>query len=291
MVSMHKISRFIGLAGVSDDECENAQRWGHYFSFLLLGAVLWLALQWHLEYKGKLDSDTRQWANIFVWLFFVIETSVLTGLVNNKPKYLKENWLNLLIITVGLPLLIWEYGPLINLLRVLRLFLLIGLLIPTINMIFKFLSDNRLDTTIIAAVMVLVFAGTLIASIDPGINSIEDGIWWAWVTISTVGYGDLVPVSTTGRVFSAILIFLGMALFSAITANFAAFFMKHQVEEVQKEQELENQHIRRVLEDLEKMHHDEQDMILILKNIETRLDRFEQSQGQSNHQATQKKLA
>lgn len=63
----------------------------------------------------------------------------------------------------------------------------------------------------------------MMAAIDPAINNIWDGMWWAWVTVTTVGYGDIVPVSGPGRILAGILMLIGMGLFSLFTANFSAF--------------------------------------------------------------------
>jgi voltage-gated potassium channel len=284
-LGMDRIVKWVGLAGVHEDEGFTAKIWGRYFGYLLMGAVLWLALQWHLEFTGKIDLDTSQVANILVWLFFVVETVVLTYLVKDKQRYLKTNWLNLVIIVSGIPLLFFDVGPVANLLRTVRFFLIIGLLIPWASTIIRFLSDNRLDTTIAAALGILVLAGVAITSIDPAIHSIEEGIWWAWVTISTVGYGDLVPTSRGGRIFSGILILIGMGLFSVITANFAAYFVKQKVENVQKEQQLENRQLKRIIEELHEVHQEEADMMRLLKDIDKRLDRLEnQGEGQPEKQ-------
>ena len=87
--------------------------------------------------------------------------------------------------------------------------------------------------------VVVVFAGTFMATIDPNIDTPLDGIWWAWVTVTTVGYGDLVPASTAGRLFAAILMLLGIALFSLLTASFSTFFLARAEEKISA-QEAEN---------------------------------------------------
>lgn len=89
---------------------------------------------------------------------------------------------------------------------------------------------------IIAAVIltVLVFA-VLITSVeekapDANITSLGTGLWWAVSTISTVGYGDAYPVTDTGRVIAAALMFFGVAMFSILTATLASSFARREVE-------------------------------------------------------------
>jgi voltage-gated potassium channel len=56
------------------------------------------------------------------------------------------------------------------------------------------------------------------------IDSLSDGLWWAVSTVSTVGYGDKFPVTTSGRVIATGLMFIGVALFSILTATLANSF-------------------------------------------------------------------
>jgi voltage-gated potassium channel len=88
------------------------------------------------------------------------------------------------------------------------------------------LERNHLGYTLVIALLVTLVAGILISTVDPGIKSIEERIWYAWVTLATVGYGDVVPKSTAGRVIGVVLIFLGLVFFSLITANIAAFLVR-----------------------------------------------------------------
>ncbi len=59
---------------------------------------------------------------------------------------------------------------------------------------------------------------------NANINSLSDGLWWAVSTVSTVGYGDKFPVSNPGRVIATGLMFIGVALFSILTATLASSF-------------------------------------------------------------------
>jgi voltage-gated potassium channel len=73
-------------------------------------------------------------------------------------------------------------------------------------------------------------SGIVISQVDPAISSIGDGIWFAWGTLTTVGYGDVVPKSTAGRLIGGVLTFLGLVFFWLISANIAAFLVRRDVE-------------------------------------------------------------
>ncbi|MGZ5529537.1 MAG: potassium channel family protein [Limisphaerales bacterium] len=66
--------------------------------------------------------------------------------------------------------------------------------------------------------MVTLAVGLALFLIDPNIRSPLDGIWSAWVTMTHVGFGDVVPSSFFGRLLAAGLILLGLVLFSLFTA-------------------------------------------------------------------------
>jgi ion channel len=131
---------------------------------------------------------------------------------------------------------VWNYTPLAGLLRHLRLLLMITLLVHFIPVVRQVLERNHLGYTLVIALLVTLVAGILISTVDPGIKSIEEGIWYAWVTLATVGYGDVVPKSTAGRVIGGVLIFLGLVFFSLITANIAAFLVRRDVEKAERKE-------------------------------------------------------
>jgi voltage-gated potassium channel len=62
---------------------------------------------------------------------------------------------------------------------------------------------------------------------DPNSNirSAEDAIWWSYVTMTTVGYGDKFPVITEGRIIAAVLMTAGVGLFGTFTANVSSWFV------------------------------------------------------------------
>ncbi|MCY4272528.1 MAG: potassium channel family protein, partial [bacterium] len=64
----------------------------------------------------------------------------------------------------------------------------------------------------------------------PDIDSWGDTIWWTIVTMTTVGYGDILPVTGTGKAAAIVLMLAGITIFGFITANLAAWFTKSKTE-------------------------------------------------------------
>ena len=63
------------------------------------------------------------------------------------------------------------------------------------------------------------------------ITSPLDALWWGVVTLSTVGYGDVYPVTPEGKLFASALMILGIGLFGAITATMASYLVATQKHE------------------------------------------------------------
>lgn len=251
---MSKFRKLIGLAGVAKNENYTAQQWGRRFEFLMVLVAIWLPLQWHMQNHHLISRFASEIANWIVWFFFVMETTTLLILADHRFNYLKRNWMNLVIITLGLPA-IWEQTPLLGILRGLQLLLMMRLMLPWWDTSVHFLSRNRLGTTLIVAFVTTTLAGVLMTAIDPRFRTPWEGIWWAWQTVTTVGYGDIVPISFTGRILAIFLMLIGLALLSLLTANFSAYFISRGTSEVAKT---------------------EDEILKIVQDIQKRLDKIEQ---------------
>lgn len=66
---------------------------------------------------------------------------------------------------------------------------------------------------------------------DSNIHSVWDGIWWAVVTVATVGYGDRFPISVGGRIVGFVLMFFGVGMMSLLTATIASIFVEKKIME------------------------------------------------------------
>jgi voltage-gated potassium channel len=111
-------------------------------------------------------------------------------------------------------------------------------------------------------------SGLIIAGIDPSIENMWQGIWWAWVTVATVGYGDVVPQSVAGKVFGAVVILFGVGFFSLLTASFSAYFVSRGEVEIEEEE----------IEEISQ-----------LKDIERRIDAMEKTLLRIEHRLNEDK--
>ena len=86
------------------------------------------------------------------------------------------------------------------------------------NLRVELFKVKNLGYLVLLAIMVTLAIGLILFLIDPNIKSPLDGIWSAWVTMTHVGFGDVVPTSFFGRLLAAGLILFGLVFFSLFTA-------------------------------------------------------------------------
>lgn len=220
----------------------------------MVAVALWIVLQWYLEETGALSHAVARTADWLVWMAFLLESVILTAQVRDKRRYLFGNWLNLLIITAGFPWF-WEYAPLIGLLRSVRLVVVLALLLRMSKPARKLLSQHRLGTTLAVALVTVMLSGLIISRLDPGIATFWEGIWWAWSTMTTVGYGDLVPQTAAARIFASLVMLFGVVLLSLVTANLAAFFIGSDVEKIEQEERESERLLKDIMARLERVEH------------------------------------
>ncbi len=264
------ITVILGVAGVAPDERPLARKVGKWFEAPMLVLAAWLAVDWYLDVKRIYPPGVAQLTNFAVWGFFLAETLTLTALVERKGRYLLTNWLNLVIIVASASV-IWGEASYAGILRSLRLVVIFPLLIGISPTLRKLLARNHFGLTLLVAFFVVALAGLFMAGLDPGIESVWDGLWWAWVTVSTVGYGDVVPSSPAGRIFGSVLILLGVGLFSLVTANISAYFVSQEEEKVKEEEARLRQEQQATREQMEYLERRLRRVETLLASIDRRL--------------------
>ena len=93
--------------------------------------------------------------------------------------------------------------------------------------------------SLLLAIAILGLGGVGFWLIDPRIETLGDGLWLAFTTAATVGYGDVIPHTPASRLFSVLVVLLGLAVLSLVTASLSAIFVEKEVEAEERQIEKE----------------------------------------------------
>ena len=101
--------------------------------------------------------------------------------------------------------------------------------------LFYFFRRNLLITILLFIFIISLSGATVFYLIElqsnPALKSFGQAVWWVLVSITTVGYGDIVPVTSAGKFLGVILIFTGVALVSMFTATVSSIFVAQKLKE------------------------------------------------------------
>lgn len=225
-----RLNVILGVAGVHASESEQALRIGRRFEILVLMALLVVFAQLIMLYSGALED--ANWVTDLVWGVFLSELLVNLYFVKRRWRYLRENWLNVAIVFLAFPLINWG-SDWATIIRSLRLILFIRFFANFSKDFIAILGRNRFGQILLGTAFIVLGAGGIFAFIED--REYIDGIWYALVTITTVGYGDVVPATEAGRLFGFVLIIFGVVFFSLVTANISAYLIGSDQKQLEKE--------------------------------------------------------
>lgn len=232
-----RLSFFLGLNGLPPGESERLYALERRVAPIMVLVALLAAPSFYFEdlQQGHGLRSLGLGMDAAIFASFLVETLLMLALCRQKLRYLGYNWLNLLIIVAsGLALvgLDSSWIPLVRLLRLTYVSLAFARLLGHLR--------RMVTSTIIPYALALGLGAVLLAGLgfywlEPTVHSYEDGLWLAFTTAATIGYGDIVPTRGAARLLAAVVVLVGYAVFSLITASIAAFFIGEGERRLQRE--------------------------------------------------------
>ncbi|UEL27665.1 potassium channel family protein [Pseudarthrobacter sp. L1SW] len=183
-------------------------------ALVFLGAYAWQVI-------GRLEGGAALWLEALMWAtwgIFVVDYLANLWLAGDRGTWFIRNLHELVIVAL----------PFFRPLRLLRLVTLLSVLHRTLGDTLR----GRVVTYVAGSATMLVFVGALAVldveqSVpDAKIITFGDAPWWAMTTITTVGYGDMYPVTPLGRMVAAALMMSGIAVLGVVTASIASWLVQ-----------------------------------------------------------------
>ena len=165
----------------------------------------------------------------FIWALFAVEYFVKLVLAPSRWTFFRTHLLDLLIVAVPM------FRPLraLRLVRLARLARIGVVLFDGLKRLRAVMTHRGLHFVLLAVTGIVVANAALVLDFEQhakgsNIHDYADALWWAVVTVTTVGYGDHYPVSAGGRGVAVVLMLVGIGLIGVLTATVASFFIERQ---------------------------------------------------------------
>jgi voltage-gated potassium channel len=176
-------------------------------------------------------SDAARVVSLCIIASFAVELAVKVAVARGRPlAYLRTHWLDVLIVFV----------PFLRPLRILRVLRVLPFIARGAVGVQKILGEYKVAYVLFVGLLSVLMSAFLVLVFERGaggtIQTFAGALWWAAQTVTTVGYGDVVPITTGGRVVAVILMVIGITLFGVLTAGVAAYFVHDPTHNAQDEQ-------------------------------------------------------
>lgn len=179
--------------------------------------------------------------NLLVLTAFAIDYVVELVLSGNRPKYVRHEVMSLVIVVAQALALVPFLSGLgaLRAIRAARLFRLVAIAVRAVAIGGaaaksgkQLIRDHAAGFALgMAGLTWLTSAAAFTIAEDVGVNgrvhSFFDALWWSLATITTVGYGDIYPVTSAGRIIGGFTMIIGISTFALVTAKIAQFLVRH----------------------------------------------------------------
>ncbi|MGC3873641.1 ion transporter [Halomonas sp. GXIMD04776] len=201
-------------------------------------------------------SQLFNYLDIVVCVFFFLDFSIRFHAAPNKWRFMRWGWIDLL---ASIPAGLFMAGRLVRVIQILRLLRALR----SVRMLWRIMFRNRakgIFASAATATLLLVAFGSmtilLVESPNPEspIDTAEEALWWAFVTVTTVGYGDYYPITTLGRIVAVLLMICGVGLFGSFAAYIGSLFIDDQSDEDERQHEASRRMMRHMYKEIGELH-------------------------------------
>lgn len=185
-------------------------------------AVVFVVLGFLPEEGASVELAAAEW---ILTVLFAAEFGARFGASHDRRRYLVGHWIDLVALVPSIRGL--RVLRLVRLLRLVRVFASVARALTSVERLGR---HRGLIWLLVAWAAVMILSSIGLYAAEHGANSAVneplDALWWGIVTMTTVGYGDVYPITPEGRLAASVLMLLGIALFSAVTATITSFLLE-----------------------------------------------------------------
>ena len=159
-----------------------------------------------------------------IYVIFIMDYVIRFIIAKSKKDFFKSNILDLIaIIPFNSAFRAFRMLKFTRLLKMTKLFRLASISARLLKKVKRFLNTNGLKYVLCLVIVSVVISALAMTKVEH--MPFTDALWWAFVTSTTVGYGDLSPNTGLGRIIASILMLVGIGLIGSLTSSITSFFL------------------------------------------------------------------
>ncbi|MFN3337823.1 MAG: potassium channel family protein, partial [Thermomicrobium sp.] len=174
---------------------------------------------WLLTLPPSLEGELVSYG---IWITFIADYVVRLTRAGDRRRFIREHVIELIAI---LP---WDFLRAARLLRLVRLLRVLraGVWFWRVSRELRAIArQNGLGYVLAVASGIVLLGSAIFRFVEPGVGSYGEALWWAVVTVTTVGYGDVAPQTVAGRIVAVALMLVGIGVIGMVTSSLASYFL------------------------------------------------------------------
>jgi voltage-gated potassium channel len=202
------------------------------FNILILVLSVYVLFSLLISTFFDLSEELKNLLNYIdnaICVVFLIDFGIRFKNAQNKLAFMRWGWIDIIASIPSVDFL--RSGRILRLIRLIRIFRAL----KSTKLIYEHINRSKkqsaLTSVALISILMVIFSSIAILQFETDVKSniktAEDAIWWSYVTITTVGYGDKFPITTEGRIIGAILMTVGLGIFGTFTALVSSWFLEN----------------------------------------------------------------
>ncbi len=181
-----------------------------------------------LEESGEAFAwlPMADWA---IWIVFATALALDTFYAESPARHLQSHPIDIAVVVLSFPMLptLLALTRLIRLIRIFRVLRVGAIAARSMRALKATIGRRELLYVCSICLTLMIAAAVSLVVIEPNTvgDSFPNALWWSVVTVTTVGYGDIAPVTIPGRIAAVVIMLVGLGVVSTLSASIAAYFV------------------------------------------------------------------